>query len=37
MPETQFTKISFHIIAHADEWQLFMQPNAYNDLINIKQ
>lgn len=26
-------RISFYIVAHADDWQLFMQPNAYNDLI----
>jgi hypothetical protein len=24
---------SFYIVAHADDWQLFMQPNAYEDLI----
>jgi LmbE family N-acetylglucosaminyl deacetylase len=33
MPEEQFTKISFYIVAHADDWQLFMQPHAYNDLV----
>jgi hypothetical protein len=25
-------KISFYIVAHADDWQLFMCPNVYNDL-----
>jgi hypothetical protein len=30
---TAFTRVSFYIVAHADDWQLFMQPNAYNDLI----
>ena len=29
-----FTKISFYIVAHADDWQLFMQPNVYQDLIS---
>jgi hypothetical protein len=33
MPNEQFTKISFYVVAHADDWQLFMQPNAYNDLV----
>ncbi|MDQ6812829.1 MAG: PIG-L family deacetylase [Bacteroidota bacterium] len=33
MAETTFSKISFYIVAHADDWQLFMQPNAYNDLV----
>lgn len=28
-----FAEVSFYIIAHADDWQLFMQPNAYKDLI----
>jgi hypothetical protein len=27
--------ISFYIVAHADDWQLFMQPNVYRDLINV--
>lgn len=31
--EEQFTRVSFYIIAHADDWQIFMQPNIYNDLI----
>lgn len=29
-----FTKISFYIVAHADDWQLFMQPGVYKDLIS---
>jgi hypothetical protein len=33
MPDELFSKISFYVVAHADDWQLFMQPNAYNDLI----
>lgn len=27
-------KISFYIVAHADDWQLFMQPNIYKDLVS---
>lgn len=34
MPDEKFTKISFYIVAHADDWQLFMQPNACNDLVS---
>ncbi len=33
MPNQEFTKIAFYVVAHADDWQLFMQPNVYNDLI----
>ena len=33
MPEKQISKISFYVVAHADDWQLFMQPNAYDDLV----
>ena len=33
MPDEQFTEISFYIVAHADDWQLFMHPNVYYDLI----
>jgi hypothetical protein len=33
MPHKTFSKICFYIVAHADDWQLFMQPNAYNDLV----
>jgi hypothetical protein len=25
-------KVSFYIAAHADDWQLFMHPNVYNDI-----
>ncbi len=31
-PVHPFNKISFYIVAHADDWQLFMCPNVYNDL-----
>lgn len=34
MGHKQFEEISFYIVAHADDWQLFMNPNAYLDLIN---
>ncbi|MEO6546533.1 MAG: hypothetical protein ABIN94_00985 [Ferruginibacter sp.] len=30
----QFEKVSFYIIAHADDWQLFMHPNVYNDIVD---
>ncbi|MGN6618710.1 MAG: PIG-L family deacetylase [Ilyomonas sp.] len=33
MISEQFAKISFYIVAHADDWQLFMQPNVYYDLL----
>ncbi|MEO9013246.1 MAG: PIG-L family deacetylase [Ginsengibacter sp.] len=26
--------IIFNIVAHADDWQLFMNPDTYNDLVN---
>ncbi len=29
-----FNSISFYIIAHADDWQLFMCPNVTNDLLS---
>ena len=29
----QFNKISFYVVAHADDWQLFMQPNVYRDVV----
>lgn len=32
MPEKQFAEISFYVVAHADDWQLFMYPNVLNDL-----
>jgi len=28
----QFDKISCYVVAHADDWQLFMHPNVYIDL-----
>lgn len=34
MHDKHFSKISFYIVAHADDWQLFMQPNAHKDLIS---
>jgi len=37
MTTQAFSGISFYIVAHADDWQLFMQPNAYYDLINEAQ
>jgi len=33
MPHGEYTEISFYIVAHADDWQLFMSPNVYNDLV----
>lgn len=33
MPNEPSTEISFYVVAHADDWQLFMQPNAYNDIV----
>ncbi len=33
MPNELPTGVSFYVVAHADDWQLFMHPNAYNDLI----
>ena len=33
MDNQQFPEISFYVIAHADDWQIFMQPNAFNDLV----
>ncbi|MCW3089345.1 MAG: GlcNAc-PI de-N-acetylase [Ferruginibacter sp.] len=27
-----FRKISFYVVAHADDWQLFMHPNVHTDL-----
>ncbi len=32
MCRNTFTAISFYIVAHADDWQLFMCPNICNDL-----
>jgi GlcNAc-PI de-N-acetylase len=34
MTNLSYTSCSFYIVAHADDWQLFMQPNVYYDLIN---
>lgn len=31
-PARHFNKISFYIIAHADDWQLFMFPHVYKDI-----
>jgi hypothetical protein len=33
MDNQQFPEVSFYVIAHADDWQIFMQPNAFNDLV----
>lgn len=30
----RFLHVSFYIVAHADDWQLFMNPNVYYDLVN---
>src|SRR3954453_3995023 len=35
MTRESYTEVSFYIVAHADDWQLFMQPNAYKDLVSI--
>ncbi|MEO6730209.1 MAG: hypothetical protein ABIN01_03245 [Ferruginibacter sp.] len=29
-----FDKVSFYVVAHADDWQLFMHPTVYNDLVS---
>ncbi|MDQ3845766.1 MAG: PIG-L family deacetylase [Bacteroidota bacterium] len=34
MPNEPPAKISFYVVAHADDWQLFMYPNVYNDLVS---
>jgi hypothetical protein len=34
MTSEPFTKTAFYVVAHADDWQLFMQPNAYRDLVD---
>ena len=36
MIKANFLNIIFYIVAHADDWQLFMNPEAYNDLISQK-
>lgn len=33
-PVLPFNKIAFYIVAHADDWQLFMCPGVYNDLVS---
>src|SRR4051794_29771163 len=33
MTNESYTRMSFYIVAHADDSLLFMQPNAYRDLI----
>lgn len=33
MPGKHFSDVSFYIVAHADDWQLFMYPNVYNDIM----
>ena len=33
MLNEQFTKISFYVVAHADDWQLFMNPNVFKDIV----
>src|SRR4051794_29066247 len=34
MPSEEVSIISIYVVAHADDWQLFMQPNAFNDLVS---
>ena len=29
-------EVSFYVVAHADDWQIFMHPNVYNDLVASK-
>jgi hypothetical protein len=38
MTNESWAKIAFYIVAHADDFQIFMYPNIYNDLVtcNIK-
>jgi len=36
MADRQFNEVSFYVVAHADDWQLFMNPNAYYDMLNEK-
>ncbi len=33
MPDELFSEISFYVVAHADDWQIFLNPNVYNDLV----
>ena len=30
----QFDRVAFYVVAHADDWQLFMYPNVYKDLVS---
>src|SRR3954454_18953043 len=34
MTRESYAEVSFYIVAHADDWQLFMQPNAYKGLVD---
>jgi len=34
MKQQKFSSISFYIIAHADDWQLFMQPVVFHELLD---
>jgi hypothetical protein len=34
LARAQYTSTTFFVVAHQDDWQLFMQPNAYNDAQN---
>lgn len=34
MHEAPAVKVSVYVVAHADDWQLFMQPNGYKDLVD---
>lgn len=36
MQQQKFSAISFYIIAHADDWQLFMQPVVLKELLNTR-
>ncbi len=31
--DVRFNKVSFYIVAHADDWQLFMCPYVYKDIV----
>lgn len=33
MAENNLKKVCFYVVAHADDWQLFMFPNVYNDIV----
>ena len=34
MSKQTYRKVAFFIVAHADDWQLFMQPAAYQHIVN---